>query len=83
MREAGVPYSTIARRLELHRATDAHGAFIRAVRSRAGDEQQRLVTNERARLDELEVRIRERDASQPEKLERRLLAVENLRAALP
>lgn len=83
MREADLPYSTIALRLELGRATDAHRAFIRAVRSSAPDEQRRLVANEHRRLDHLEHRITVRDGAQPEKLQRRLLGVANLRAALP
>jgi hypothetical protein len=83
LRETGLPYSTIARRLELRRATDAHRAFIRALRARGGDEQRRLVANEQVRLDALEGRIRARDAAQPEKLEGRLVALANLRAALP
>ncbi len=83
LRERNASYSTIARHLTLPRATDAHRAFIRAVSSRSGDEQQQLVANERARLDELELRIRGRDAEDPEKLERRLRALGNLRTALP
>jgi hypothetical protein len=82
LREANSSYSTIARRLELPRATDAHRAFVRAMRSRDGEEHQRLVANEHSRLDVLELRIRDRDAAQPEKIERRLLAVATLRAAL-
>jgi len=62
---------------------DAHRAFIRAISSRSGEEQRHLVANEQARLDKLEVRIRDRDAADPEKRERRLLAVAQLRAALP
>jgi hypothetical protein len=64
------------------RATDAHRAFVRAMRSRDGEEHKRLVANEHSRLDVLELRIRDRDAAQPEKVERRLLAVATLRAAL-
>jgi hypothetical protein len=83
LRELNASYSTIARQLTLRRATDAHRAFIRAVSSRSGEERQHLVANERARLDELELRIRGRDADYPEKLERRLKALGNLRTALP
>jgi len=83
LRERNASYSTIARQLTLARATDAHRAFIRALSSRSGDEQQKLVANERVRLEELELRIRDRDAKDPEKLERRLKALENLRTALP
>jgi hypothetical protein len=83
LRERNASYSSIARHLTLPRATDAHRAFIRAISSRNGDEQLQLVAKERVRLDELEVRIRERDAADPEKLERRLKALGNLRTALP
>jgi hypothetical protein len=83
LREANSSYSGIARRLSLRRATDAHRAFIRAVRLRSGDEQRNLIASEQARLNTLELRIRDRDAADPEKLERRLQALEKLRAALP
>lgn len=83
LREADASYSTIARQLGLRRATDAHKAFIRALRTRAGEDQVNLVAKEQVRLDRLEVRIRERDAAQPEKIVRRLEAVATLRAALP
>jgi hypothetical protein len=83
LREANSSYSSIARRLSLRRATDAHRAFIRAVGSRSGEEQRTLVASEQTRLNTLEARIRDRDAADPEKLERRLQAVAKLRAALP
>lgn len=82
LREAGDSYSAIARQLELRRATDAHGAFIRAVHALSGDERLRVTANERLRLDQLEERIRERDAADPEKVVRRLHGVGQLRAAL-
>jgi hypothetical protein len=40
------------------------------------------VERERARLDTLEARIRSRDADEPEKMERRLLALGKMREAL-
>lgn len=82
LREKGASYSAIARQLELPRATDAHGAFLRALRLLEGDERQQVTSNEERRLDELEVRIRTRDAAEPEKLGRRVAAVEHLRVAL-
>ena len=82
LREGGASYSAIARRLELHRAGDAHGAFLRALRLRNDTEREVLIANERERLDTLEKRIRDRDAALPEKLERRLGALESLRTAL-
>jgi hypothetical protein len=83
LREGGATYAVIARRLKLEKSTDAHQAFIRAVRARAGDERQQLVTAEGTRLDELEARVRARHGDDPDTLARRLQAVENLRAALP
>src|SRR5580658_1636918 len=71
LRGGGATYSVIARRLKLERAADAHEAFIRAVRGRVGDERQELVTAERARLDQLEKRVRTRHESEPETLARR------------
>jgi hypothetical protein len=82
LREGGASYSAIARRLELHRAGDAHGAFLRALKSRNDEERQVLVLSEQERLNTLEKRIRDRDADAPEKLTRRLDALETLRTAL-
>jgi hypothetical protein len=82
LREAGESYSAIARRLELARAATAHAAFIRAVRHRSGSELEGLLQRENERLDQLEARIRERDAADPEKVTRRLAGVEALRGAV-
>ncbi len=81
-RESGQTYSAIARGLELPRAMAAHEAFLRALGHRTGEDHQTLVDNERRRLDELETRIRTRDAANPEKVARRLEGVEVLRASL-
>lgn len=83
LRETGASYSAVARSLGLRRALDAHRAFVRAVNKREGDERHQLVTREMARLDQLEIRIRQRDAGDDEKVERRLLALQRLREALP
>lgn len=82
LREGGSSFSAIARRLELHRATDAHRSFLRALGAHAGDDRQRLVEGEEERLDRLEKRIRTRDAADPEKLTRRLRGIDKLREAL-
>lgn len=82
LREGGSSYSTIARRLELGRAVDAHRSFVRALGAHEGAERQRLVDNEEARLDRLERRIRARDAAEPEKIMRRLQGVDKLREAI-
>lgn len=82
LRERGNSYSSIARSLELGRATDAHRSFLRALGAHDGAERQRLVEGEEARLDRLEQRIRDRDAAEPEKLKRRLLGVDTFREAI-
>jgi len=82
LREAGASYSAIARTLELGRATDAHRCFLRAVNGHDGASRRRLVDDEEARLDQLEQRIRDRDAPDTAKIERRLLGVANLREAM-
>lgn len=82
LRERGASYSAIARQLELRRAVDAHGAFLRAVQALGVEEREHVTANEERRLDELEVRIRERDGADLVKVERRLLAARQLRAAL-
>ncbi len=83
LRETGASYSAVARSLGLRRAVDAHGAFVRAVTRREGEERRQLVMRESIRLDELETRIRQRDAGDDQKVERRILAVKRLREALP
>lgn len=82
LRESGKSYSAIARTLGMDRATEAHTSFVRALGTREGDEKRQLVKNEEARLDSLEQRIRERDAADVTKLERRLLGVQKLREAI-
>lgn len=82
LREKGLSYSAVARALDLKRAMDAQAAFLRALRSRPGAEQAALAKRESLRLDQLEERIRSRDAEDPLKLERRLAALEALRQAL-
>ena len=82
LREAGNSFSAIARRLEFGRATDAQRSFLRALGAHDVAERQRLVEGEQARLDQLEQRIRDRDAADPEKVRRRLIGVNNLREAM-
>ena len=82
LRESGKSFSAIARTLGMDRATDAHTSFVRALGTKEGDEHKQLVKNEEARLDQLEQRIRERDAADVPKLERRLLGVQKLREAV-
>jgi hypothetical protein len=55
---------------------------VRALDRQEPDERARLLQRELARLDELEVRVRERDVNEPEKRDRRLAAVEQLRQSV-
>jgi hypothetical protein len=55
---------------------------LRALRRREGEERSDLVERESARLVQLETRIRTRDAADPEKMERRLVALAKLREQL-
>ena len=82
LRETGQSYAAVARTIGLKRAMDAQAAFIRAMRSRPEAERLALSQRESMRLDQLEKRIRTRDAEDPVKLERRLVALEALRQAL-
>lgn len=82
LREAGSSFSAIARTLEFGRATDAQRSFVRALGAHDAAERRRLVDGEEARLDQLEQRIRDRDAADPEKVRRRLVGVSNFREAL-
>ncbi len=82
LRESGASFSAIARLLELGRATDADRSYVRALGGHDGDERRQLLKNEEARLDQLERRIRERDAADAAKVERRLLGVTKLREAI-
>jgi hypothetical protein len=68
--------------LGFKRATDARQAFLRALRAASEDERKILVGRELQRLDELEARIRTRDAAAPDKLDRRLEALAALRRGL-
>jgi hypothetical protein len=82
LRDRGLTYSAIARSLGIRRAVDAHAAFLRALKQRLGDERANLAQREVARLDQLETRIRTRDAADPPKMERRLVALAKLREPL-
>jgi hypothetical protein len=81
-REEGRSFSAIARILEFKRTKDALEAFHRALRSRTDEERTSAIGRERVRLDGLEARIRGRDVNDPDKRERRLAALENLRNRL-
>jgi hypothetical protein len=82
LREKGNSFSAIARTLGFDRATEAQKSYVRALSTHEGEERRRLVKNEEVRLDELEQRIRERDAADVEKVERRLRGVKKLRESI-
>jgi hypothetical protein len=82
LRERGESFSAIARSLELRRTKDAVAAFHRVLRSKPDGERAVAVQGERERLERLEARIRDRDAHDPSKRDRRLAALEVLRAQL-
>jgi hypothetical protein len=68
--------------LGLKRATDARAAFLRPLRAPPEEERTLIAGRESQRLDQLEVRIRARDAATPDKLERPLEALAALRRGL-
>ena len=72
----------MARSLGLKRANDARQAFLRSLRARPEEERKAIAVREQGRLDELEARIRTRDAADPEKMQRRLEALGALRDGL-
>lgn len=82
LREKGLSYAAVARSLGLKRSTDARSAFVRALRASQGEDQAGILAREHQRLDTLEVRIRDRDSAEPDKLERRLAALARLREGL-
>jgi DNA-directed RNA polymerase specialized sigma24 family protein len=82
LREQGQSYSAVARTLGIKRAVDAQAAFIRAMRKLPDEQRKALYKRELGRLDQLEARIRSRDAGQPAKLERHLVALGALRDAM-
>ena len=82
LRDSGKTYAAVASSLGFKRSVDAQAAFLRALRQQQGDERARLVQRESDRLDTLDTRIRTRDAADPEKMERRLLALSKLREKL-
>jgi hypothetical protein len=65
LREQGQSYSAVAGTLGIRRAVDAQAAFVRAMRKLPGPERNALYNRELERLDQLEARVRSRDAEQP------------------
>lgn len=82
LRDRGQSYSAVAGALGLKRAVDAQEAFIRAMKSLSEADGRALRGREMGRLDQLEARIRSRDAEQPEKMERHLNALAALRQSM-
>ena len=79
LREAGHSFAGIAKTLGLERASDARAAFLRDLGGRVGKERKALTDRELERLDKLEVRVRARDAEDPEKLDRELKTLAAMR----
>lgn len=82
LRETGQSYASVAQSLGIKRATEAQAAFVRVLRGRPEAERVALAEREARRLDQLEERIRGRDADDPDKMARRLGALEQLRQSL-
>jgi len=82
LREQGQSYSAVARTLGIKRAVDAQAAFVRAMHRLPDGERNALYKRESERLDQLEARIRSRDAAEPVKLERHLVALGALRDSM-
>ena len=83
LRESGKSFSAIARTLGMDRATEAHRSYVRAL----GDTKRATSAGNWSRTrrhgsTELEQRIRDRDAADVPKVERRLLGVKKLREAI-
>jgi hypothetical protein len=82
LRDSGQTFNSVARSLGFKRGVQAHAAFVRALRQRQGEDRKSLTQRETLRLDELETRIRTRDASHAERMERRLTALARMRKML-
>lgn len=82
LRDGGQSYSAVAGALGLKRAVDAQEAFVRGMRSLSESEGSALRAREMRRLDQLEARIRSRDANEPEKMARHLNGLAALREAM-
>jgi hypothetical protein len=83
LRDTGRSFAAIASGLGLKRASDARAAFLRGLARQPEAERLALSQRELERLDKLETRIRDRDRDEPEKMERRLAALERMRETLP
>lgn len=82
LRESGNSYAFIAQALGIKRSEEARSIFMRALGAQPETERAAMAVRESQRLDKLEVRIRERDANDPEKMNRRLVALDTLREGL-
>lgn len=82
LRERGQSYSAVAAALGIKRAVNAQEAFVRAMRSLSDPDSKALRARELGRLDQLEARIRARDANEPVKMARHLGALAALRDAM-
>ncbi|HEV2361603.1 MAG TPA: hypothetical protein VGS21_07865 [Acidimicrobiales bacterium] len=82
MRERGNSFAGIAGSLGLRRSSDALAAYRRALHHLPEEDRAEAVKRELGRIEEIERRIRARDAGNPEKMTRRLAALDGLRQGL-
>jgi hypothetical protein len=82
LREQRRSFAAIAKAVGFERASEASVAFNRALRRRSSKEQEVLRKAELGRLDEMARRVRENNELTPDDTERRLEAVDRLRARL-
>lgn len=82
LRGEGHSFSAIARQVGMRRSKDVYRSFHRGIDARSERDRDRLARDELTRLAALEARIRSRDASEPEKMSRRLEGLAQMRADL-
>jgi hypothetical protein len=72
----------VAQALGMERSLDAQAAFLRALRRLDPELRGAASSRELERLDQLEARIRARDQNEPDKMARRLGALDKLRVSV-
>ncbi len=82
LREEGRSYAAVAQALGMERSLDAQAAFLRALRRLDPELRGAASSRELERLDQLEARIRARDQNEPDKMARRLGALDKLRVSV-
>jgi hypothetical protein len=82
LRSVGRSFARISRDLELGRPIEAQHAFQRAIRRLPADERTQVTQQETSRLDRLAARVTADTERPAEDRDRRLAAIERLRASL-